>query len=257
MYDPCGRGLLAAPPKIHHVDQREQNEIERSAAEVGGRGSFGATQSGVGSEEAGLADIRSRRPVPTKSKPNRRLEMDKGMVARISVRAIIAVGLFVLLQQAPVMAQTTYNASNVPFLCDAATSSRVPLTFGMFACRGLTYYDANNKLVAELFFWGSGRIELFTYNPDGTANWSIGPYNASLSETSFSEPNPPYCDTINQFCSNGVTLGTFAFNWSGTDGSGNSHNGSVSGTWFNRQGCGGKSCWYHPVLETAPLTINQ
>jgi len=57
MYDPCGRGLLAAPPKIHHVDQREQNEIERSAAEVGGRGSFGATQSGVGSEEAGLADI--------------------------------------------------------------------------------------------------------------------------------------------------------------------------------------------------------
>ena len=148
-------------------------------------------------------------------------------------------------------AQTTYQASNTPFVCDAATLARVPLSWSMFACRGLIYKDASGNQVADLFFWGSGRIEVFT------PSWTMGPYTSSLSLTNFTPPDPEYCGVINQFCKSGVTPGAFSFTWSGTDANGVQHSGSVSGTWINQQVCGGRGCqYYHPYLESAALTLN-
>lgn len=193
-------------------------------------------------------------------------------------RIIIAAILSVVAVSAK--AQTTYQASNIPFPCDAATlRGDVPLSWSMFACRGIFYKGMNGNNLAELFFWGPSRIELWT------PNWMIGPYTASMSLTSFTQPTPQSlgCEkfdthgnpignkvasvdlqngTFTYLDANGVqrtgTLGTFAYNWSGTDANNAPHSGSTSGTWIEQQVAGGRGCqWFHPFLESAPLTISQ
>jgi hypothetical protein len=145
-------------------------------------------------------------------------------------------------------AQTTYQASNVPFTCNAATAANVPLSRGMFFCRGV-YFE--NKTI-ELFF--GSQFELFT-----TA-WTVGPYTATQSLTEFTQPSPVSCPIkmpgYVTGCPAGTVPGTLSFNWSGTDTNGAQHNGSVSATWTNVQYCGGTRCWYHPVLGTVSLTVN-
>ena len=161
--------------------------------------------------------------------------------------AVAAVALLVV--GAPtIKAQTTYNPDKMPFRCMAATAAEVPLTFGMFNCRGI-FYDSGN---VELFFTGSS-AEVFT-----TSGWAA--YNASVALTNFTQPTPYACPVVmpgyHTGCPAGSQPGTFAFNWSGTGTDGLQHSGSVSGTWFNIQYCGGTRCWYYPALESASLTIN-
>ena len=168
------------------------------------------------------------------------------MKKTIAVAAFV-VALFVVGAPAA-KAQTTYNMDKSPFTCAAATAVETHLTFSMFNCRGI-FYDNGN---IELFFGPMN--EVYT-----TFGWSVYPFTLTL--TSFTQPNPYACPIIqpgyHSGCPSGSTPGTFTFTWSGTGTDGLTHNGSVSGTWFNIQYCGGERCWYYPVLETAPLTINQ
>ena len=163
-------------------------------------------------------------------------------------RAAITIGTMLFIGIPTLFAQTTYQASNVPFSCQAATAAPVALSFGMFNCRGL-FYDNGN---AELFFTGSS-VEIFT-----KYGWNL--YSGSVTLISFTQPNPNHCPVImpgyHTGCPSGTTPGTLTFNWSGTGTDGLVHSGSVSATWINEQICGGERCWYHPILDTAPLTIN-
>ena len=154
--------------------------------------------------------------------------------------------LALLVVGAPASAQTYTDTT--PFVCQAATAAQIQLPFGYFNCRGI-FYDGNK---VELFFNG-GRAEVFT-----SFGWAV--YNAPISLTTFTQPNPAYCPVrqpgYHTGCPAGTVPGTFSFNWSGTGTDGLPHNGSVSGTWENVQYCGGERCWYHPVLESSTITIN-
>ena len=161
-------------------------------------------------------------------------------------------GLLLLLLLLPCTswAQTTYQASHMPFVCNAATGANVPLSWGMFFCRGI-YFNSNS---IELFF--GSQFELYT--PD----WTDGPYTSSQHLTTFTQPNPTSCPVRQPGyitgCPEGTVPGTLSFNWTGTDGNGVQHNGIVSASWTNVQYCGGgRYCWYHPVLNEVSLTINQ
>lgn len=165
------------------------------------------------------------------------------------MKRVVMLLMFASLSAIQCNAQTTYQQQNVPFACDAATLAQVPLTFGMFSCRGMFYAD--NTI--ELFFWGS-RIELFQ---NGII---IGPYNTSISLTDFTQPVPAYCPVRNRVsgCPNGTEPGTLTFSYSGTDSNGNQHSGLVTATWINVQSCGGgRFCWYRPIIESSSITINQ
>ena len=163
------------------------------------------------------------------------------------MKALLGLALLVLSATAA-SAQTTYQASNVPFTCNAATAAEVPLSWDMFFCRGI-YFD--NKAI-ELFF--GSQFELFT------PSWSVYPGTSMQHLTTFMQPNPTSCP-IHQpgyitGCPAGTVSGTLSFNWTGTDANGVQHSGSVSANWTNVQFCGGARCWYHPVLSEVSLTIN-
>lgn len=142
---------------------------------------------------------------------------------------LLALLLFILFVGAT-EAQTTYTL-NKPFVC-LASGHYTPTDFSYFDCRGVQYLDANGKLGAETYV-----PYLIVYTP----NWTISSYNSSLTVTGFTRP------------ANG-NPGTFAYTWSGTDGTGAMHNGTATGTWTEIVDWRG---WHHPVIQTSSLTVNQ
>lgn len=154
--------------------------------------------------------------------------------------AIWVLGL--LLASLGATATPAQQATNVPFYCQAATAANVPLSWSMFSCRGLDFADGTTLIFGT-------QLELYT------GSYEVGPYNVTQSLTSFTQPNPTSCPRTG--CPSDTVPGTLSVNYSGTDQQGNPHSGTYSGTWENVQVCGGRSCWYHPVLLSLTLTINQ
>jgi hypothetical protein len=149
------------------------------------------------------------------------------------LRKLLKLAPIVVLAVLPLWAQssgTTYTL-NKPFYCDPA--SMYPVTsLSEFTCRinnptsPAGYYpnflDASGNKVG--LYWWESLPRLYVV----TENWTVT--NATFQVTNF-------------------TTQTVAFNWSGTDSNGNPHNGTVKAIWTSRQVCGGRYCWYHPVLE--------
>lgn len=169
------------------------------------------------------------------------------------MKSVIRIALFSLSCFITVcaQAQTTYQMDKSPFKCNSVTMQQITMGFYDFNCRGV--------------FYSSGAIELFFNGGTMLANvftpgWSIS--NAQLSLTSFTQPNPTFCQlpsTRIAGCPDNSTPGAFSFSFSGSGSDGLEHNVTVNGTWFNIQypcgGCRSGGAWYAPTLETAALTV--
>lgn len=166
------------------------------------------------------------------------------------IKRLFVVAALMLLWACTLRAQTTYPMDKTPFVCNAVTMVSIEMPFGDFNCRGVFYNSGD----IELFFnGGSGSLQVSSKSGGWLAY-------GKLTETSFTQSNPYSCPVkmpgYITGCPAGTIPGTFSFTWSATDANKVVHTGSVSGTWENIQYCGGERCWYHPTLETAPLTLN-
>ena len=136
-----------------------------------------------------------------------------------------------LVMGATANAQTIYY-TKAPLTCHGVSYYPITAFEGGFDCRGVSYYDASGTLGAETFV---PEFEIFT------PAWTISSLHSKLVVTEFAVP------------ANGND-GTFAYSWSGTDMAGNPHSGTATGTWNEIKDWRG---WYHAVIKTSSLTVNQ
>jgi hypothetical protein len=150
-----------------------------------------------------------------------------------------------------VEAQTTYPATytgTVNYVCHAA-SLRPVTSFDQFDCWGINFFDHENVMAGTYYFRDdvANYFNLYTVNGDAAQ-----PTQYLISHitqlTGFTEPNTSTTP---------VTPGTFSFTWTVTDADSVVHTGSVSGTWINKQICGGRGCQYWaPQLVSNSITMN-
>jgi len=159
----------------------------------------------------------------------------------------LALAALAVLFAVPSHAQTTYS-SDTRFYCDMASAQ--PITsFQQFSCRGITYDNANGTVALEYYFQGGIPRNWFDLYQSSPLTYGQG---TVTQVTTFTLPSPLRPEP-------GVTTvpGQFAFNWTMTDENGVVHTGTVSGTWFNQQVCGGRGCyWWAPKLLSNSITIS-
>lgn len=162
------------------------------------------------------------------------------------IRSIVSKALpFVLaLLWSAAFAQTTYT-SDKPFTCKASGAYPTQY-FSQFNCPGIFFYNPDSTVAAEMFIGWPWTI----YVP---GQFTTNPYSFNYNLTNFTQPVD--CTYVRNQPTVCVQDGTFSYNWTARDGSGNPHTGTVSGTWNSRQICGNR-CWYYPVLPTQKLIVN-